>query len=150
MVDRYQNQYILSSSKNEGSAVDFRLIKDLGLVLMAAAFGGILASLCGQPVLLGYLLGGSFIGPGGLRLIRQFVQVETMAHFGSIFLLFSVGLEFSFQKLKTAFDYALSAVACLELSFLFFFSLCVCVCVCVCIVCAFACIFVAVFWVVYV
>jgi CPA2 family monovalent cation:H+ antiporter-2 len=37
---------------------DFRLIVDLVLVLAVAAGGGLLAALCRQPVLLGYLLGG--------------------------------------------------------------------------------------------
>ena len=45
---------------------DFRLIVDLVLVLAAATIGGLLASLLRQPAILGYLIGGIIVGPGGL------------------------------------------------------------------------------------
>ena len=79
---------------------DFRLIVDLVLVLAVAAGGGLLAALCRQPVLLGYLLGGMVVGPAGLGLIKELVQVETLAQFGVAFLLFALGVEFSFAELK--------------------------------------------------
>jgi len=79
---------------------DFRLIVDLVLVLSAAAAGGLLASLLRQPVLLGYLLGGMIVGPAGLGLIKEVIQVETLAQFGVAFLLFALGVEFSFAELK--------------------------------------------------
>jgi monovalent cation:H+ antiporter-2, CPA2 family len=79
---------------------DFRLIVDLVLVLAAAAGGGLLAALLKQPVLLGYLLGGMVVGPAGLGLIKEVIQVETLAQFGVAFLLFALGVEFSFAELK--------------------------------------------------
>ena len=79
---------------------DFRLIVDLVLVLAVAAGGGLLAALCRQPVLLGYLLGGMVVGPAGLGLIKELIQVETLAQFGVAFLLFALGVEFSFTELK--------------------------------------------------
>lgn len=79
---------------------DFRLIIDLVTVLAAAAAGGLLAALLRQPVLLGYLLGGMVVGPAGLGLIREVVQVETLAQFGVAFLLFALGVEFSLAELK--------------------------------------------------
>lgn len=79
---------------------DFRLIVDLVLVLAVAAGGGLLAALCRQPVLLGYLLGGMVVGPAGLGLIKELIQVETLAQFGVAFLLFALGVEFSFAELK--------------------------------------------------
>jgi len=79
---------------------DFRLIVDLVLVLAVAAGGGLLAALCRQPVLLGYLLGGMVVGPAGLGLIKELIQVETLAQFGVAFLLFTLGVEFSFTELK--------------------------------------------------
>jgi Kef-type K+ transport system membrane component KefB len=54
----------------------------------------------GQPVIVGYLLAGSLVGPGGLNFISEMVQVETFAQFGVVFLLFALGLEFSLTKLK--------------------------------------------------
>jgi monovalent cation:H+ antiporter-2, CPA2 family len=79
---------------------DFRLIIDLVSVLAAAATGGIIAGLTGQPALLGYIVGGAIVGPSGLGLIRELIQVETLAQFGAAFLLFALGVEFSFSELK--------------------------------------------------
>ncbi|BAT53297.1 putative potassium/proton antiporter [Nostoc sp. NIES-3756] len=79
---------------------DFRLIVDLVLVFAVAAGGGLLAALLKQPVLLGYLIGGMVIGPAGLGLIKEVIQVETLAQFGVAFLLFALGVEFSFAELK--------------------------------------------------
>jgi monovalent cation:H+ antiporter-2, CPA2 family len=79
---------------------DFRLIVDLVSVLAVAACGGLLASVLQQPVLLGYLIGGMIIGPAGLGLIKEVIQVETLAQFGVAFLLFALGVEFSFAELK--------------------------------------------------
>ncbi|WP_449420215.1 cation:proton antiporter domain-containing protein [Phormidium nigroviride] len=79
---------------------DFRLIVDLVLVLAAAAAGGLFASLLRQPPLLGYLLGGIVVGPTGLGLIKELIQVETLAQFGVAFLLFALGVEFSFAELN--------------------------------------------------
>ncbi|NEQ77010.1 MAG: sodium:calcium exchanger [Okeania sp. SIO2C9] len=79
---------------------DFRLIIDLVLVLAAAATGGLLASLLRQPVLLGYLVGGMIVGPAGFGLIKELIQVETLAQLGVAFLLFALGVEFSLGELK--------------------------------------------------
>ncbi|AFY36301.1 cation:proton antiporter [Calothrix sp. PCC 7507] len=79
---------------------DFRLIVDLVSVLAVAACGGLLAALVKQPVLLGYLIGGMIVGPAGLGLIKEVIQVETLAQFGVAFLLFALGVEFSFSELK--------------------------------------------------
>ncbi|RCJ15843.1 sodium:calcium exchanger [Nostoc sp. ATCC 43529] len=79
---------------------DFRLIVDLVSVLAVAACGGLLAALLRQPVLLGYLIGGMIVGPAGLGVIKEVIQVETLAQFGVAFLLFALGVEFSFAELK--------------------------------------------------
>jgi CPA2 family monovalent cation:H+ antiporter-2 len=79
---------------------DFRLIIDFVSVLAAAAAGGLFAALCRQPALLGYILGGMIVGPAGLGLIKELVQIETLAQFGVAFLLFALGVEFSLAELK--------------------------------------------------
>ncbi len=79
---------------------DFRLIVDLVTVLVAAVTGGMLASLLGQPILLGYLVAGMVVGPAGLGWIKELVQVETLAQIGVAFLLFALGVEFSFAELR--------------------------------------------------
>ncbi|CAN6480305.1 unnamed protein product [Victoria cruziana] len=57
-------------------------------------------TLIDKRVITGYLLAGSIIGPGGLSFVSEIVQVETVAQFGVVFLLFALGLEFSLTKLK--------------------------------------------------
>jgi CPA2 family monovalent cation:H+ antiporter-2 len=79
---------------------DFRLIVDLVTVLAAAAAGGLIAALLRQPILLGYLLGGVVVGPAGFGLIKELIQVETLAQLGVAFLLFALGVEFSLGDLK--------------------------------------------------
>jgi hypothetical protein len=101
LVDIDRNEYVLSKPGDSSKkTVDTRLVMDLGIVICASAVGGMLASLAKQPILLGYLVGGSAIGPGGAKLIGQFIQIETLAQFGATFLLFALGVEFSVGKLR--------------------------------------------------
>ncbi|XP_078154205.1 K(+) efflux antiporter 5-like isoform X3 [Carex rostrata] len=102
LIDRENNEYVMSNRKSKFPVlqVDLRLISDLVVVIVSATIGGILFSCLGQPVIVGYLLAGSLIGPGGLNFISEMVQVETVAQFGVVFLLFALGLEFSLTKLK--------------------------------------------------
>jgi CPA2 family monovalent cation:H+ antiporter-2 len=79
---------------------DFRLIVDLVTVLTAASFGGLMAAALRLPVLLGYIFGGIVVGPTGLGLIKELIQVETLAQFGVAFLLFALGVEFSLKQLN--------------------------------------------------
>ncbi|KAH9611706.1 hypothetical protein KSS87_013004 [Heliosperma pusillum] len=102
LIDRKDNVFVMSNKKSKYPIlqVDFRLISDLVLLIVSAAVGGIIFSCLGQPVIVGYLLAGSMIGPGGLKCISELVQVETVAQFGVVFLLFALGLEFSVAKLR--------------------------------------------------
>lgn len=51
------------------------------------------------PPVLGYLLVGSIIGPHALNLMHDVGRAEHLAEFGVVFLMFSIGLEFSLPKL---------------------------------------------------
>ena len=55
-----------------------------------------------QPVVLGYILAGVIIGPHTppFPLIHDRVSIETLAELGVIFLMFSLGLDFSLRTLK--------------------------------------------------
>ncbi|XP_022551471.1 K(+) efflux antiporter 6-like isoform X1 [Brassica napus] len=96
------NVFIISNFKSKYPVLqlDLRLISDLVVVIVSATCGGIAFACAGQPVITGYLLAGSIIGPGGLNFISEMVQVETVAQFGVVFLLFALGLEFSTAKLR--------------------------------------------------
>ncbi|KFK40325.1 potassium efflux antiporter [Arabis alpina] len=102
LIDRKDNIFIMSNPKSKYPILqlDLRLISDLVVVIVSATCGGIAFACAGQPVITGYLLAGSIIGPGGLSFVSEMVQVETVAQFGVIFLLFALGLEFSAAKLR--------------------------------------------------
>ncbi|KAK1266035.1 K(+) efflux antiporter 4 [Acorus gramineus] len=102
LIDRKDNVFIISNPKSKYPILqlDLRLISDLVVVIVSATCGGIAFACAGQPVITGYLLAGSVIGPGGLSFVSEMVQVETIAQFGVIFLLFALGLEFSTTKLR--------------------------------------------------
>nr|XP_012572153.1 K(+) efflux antiporter 4 isoform X3 [Cicer arietinum] len=102
LIDRKDNVFIISNPKSKYPVLqlDLRLISDLVVVIVSATCGGIAFACAGQPVMTGYLLAGSLIGPGGLSFVSEMVQVETVAQFGVIFLLFALGLEFSTTKLR--------------------------------------------------
>ncbi|MBN1636220.1 MAG: cation:proton antiporter [Deltaproteobacteria bacterium] len=52
-----------------------------------------------MPTILGFLLTGIIAGPGGLGLISAPQDVEMLAEFGVILLLFTIGIEFSLKNL---------------------------------------------------
>ncbi|CAI0543863.1 unnamed protein product [Linum tenue] len=102
LIDKKDNVFIISNPKSKYPVLqlDLTLISDLVVVIVSAACGGIAFACAGQPVFTGYLLAGSVIGPGGFSFVSEMVQVETVAQFGVIFLLFALGLEFSVTKLR--------------------------------------------------
>lgn len=53
------------------------------------------------PALIGYLIVGLIIGPHALGWLPDTEQTRTLAEFGVVFLMFSIGLEFSLPKLST-------------------------------------------------
>ncbi len=71
------------------------------LILLAAAVGVVvLCRILRLPAMLGYLLVGIFIGPHALRWIPDAPETRHLAEFGVVFLMFSIGLEFSLARLR--------------------------------------------------
>lgn len=102
LIDKKDNIFVMSNRKSKYPVLqlDLRLIADLVVVIVSATVGGVIFACLGQPVITGYLLAGSVIGPGGFSFVSELVQVETVAQFGVVFLLFALGLEFSASKLR--------------------------------------------------
>ncbi len=77
------------------------LISDLGLILITAAAAVLLFKAIRQPLVLGYLIAGFLAGPHFkfFPSVGDLHSIEVWAEIGVIFLLFSLGLEFSFKKL---------------------------------------------------
>lgn len=77
------------------------LITDLGLILAVAGITTLIFRKIHQPVVLGYIIAGFLVGPH-VSLVPTVMDAEgikTWSEIGVIFLLFSLGLEFSFRKL---------------------------------------------------
>lgn len=93
------------------------LISDLALILASAACVSLIFRKLRQPVVLGYIIAGLLVGPQ-VKLFPTIVEIESIqiwAEIGVIFLLFGLGLEFSFKKLLAVGPVAL-LTALVELS----------------------------------
>lgn len=78
------------------------LFYDLALILVTAGVTTLLFKWLKQPVVLGYIIAGFMIGPNfeWFPVINDHHSVDTWSEIGMVFMLFGIGLEFSFKKLK--------------------------------------------------
>jgi len=79
---------------------ELHLVTELAIILVAAGFFTVLFRALKQPLILGYIVAGFVVGPH-LGIFPQFSpeSVHQWSEIGIIFLLFGLGLEFSFKKL---------------------------------------------------
>jgi CPA2 family monovalent cation:H+ antiporter-2 len=77
------------------------MIHDLAIIMITAGLISLLFKFLKQPVVLGYIIAGIVAGPYafGDSWIGDVESVDTWGQVGVIFLLFALGLEFSFKKL---------------------------------------------------
>lgn len=71
------------------------------ILLTTAVLAVVVFRLLRLPPMLGYLLSGVIIGPHAFGLIPEVAETHHLAEFGVVFLMFSIGLEFSLPKLVT-------------------------------------------------
>lgn len=96
-----------------------KLIEDLALILIVAAFVVLIFRKIKQPLVLGYIIAGFLVSPN-FKIFPSVVDsanIKTLAEIGVIFLLFSLGLEFSFKKLMNVGGSA-SVTAFVEIIFI--------------------------------
>lgn len=77
------------------------IIQDLGIILVTAALVSVVFQKLKQPLVLGYLIAGFLVGPHFhfFPTIKDTQNISIWAEIGVIFMLFGLGLEFSFKKL---------------------------------------------------
>jgi CPA2 family monovalent cation:H+ antiporter-2 len=89
-------------------------IHDLAIIMLAAGVVTVVFHLLRQPVVLGYIAAGVLIGPHTppYSLVTDEQTINTLSELGLVFLLFSLGLEFSLRHLRQVGATALvSAIA---------------------------------------
>ena len=92
---------------------DMNLVTDLALILISAGVITIIFKLLKQPLVLGYIVAGFIVGPhfGLFPTVFDAVSIEEWSEIGIIFLMFALGLEFSFKKLLRMGSTAIIAAA---------------------------------------
>ena len=85
---------------------DLPLLINITLALVVAFVGGVIARRLGLPSIVGYLLAGIAIGPFTPGFTGDVKTIQQLAELGVIFLMFGVGLHFSFADLWRVRDIA--------------------------------------------
>ena len=77
------------------------LVQDLALILVVAGFVTLLFKKLKQPLVLGYIVAGFLVSPhmSYTMSVVDKDDIQTWADIGVIFLLFSLGLDFSIKKI---------------------------------------------------
>ncbi len=80
--------------------MDLHVLTEFVIVLAASVIIIFLSHKLRLPSVVGFLLTGVLIGPGGLSLVKNTATVNVMAEIGVVMLLFTIGLEFEPARLK--------------------------------------------------
>jgi Kef-type K+ transport system membrane component KefB len=80
-------------------ANDLQLLLNLGFIVITAASFAFLGKLIRMPTIVGYILAGMVLGPA-LHVVELDHSLELISELGIALLLFLVGLELSFEKVK--------------------------------------------------
>ena len=90
-----------------------QIIVDLAMILLVAGVTTILFKKLNQPLVLGYIIAGFITGPhfSFFPTVSDSANIQVWSEIGVIFLLFALGLEFSFYKLKSVGNTAFIATA---------------------------------------
>ena len=80
---------------------ELNLVRDLAVILISAGVFTIISKALKQPLILGYIIAGFLIGPNVKFFfnISSAEVVEQWSEIGLIFMMFGLGLEFSFKKM---------------------------------------------------
>ncbi|MGH7419130.1 MAG: cation:proton antiporter, partial [Candidatus Rokuibacteriota bacterium] len=76
------------------------VLRDLAVVFTGSLIVALAFHRLRLPALPGFIVAGALLGPNGLRLVSDVHRVESLAEVGVIFLLYSVGIEFSLSRMR--------------------------------------------------
>lgn len=74
---------------------------DILILLLTALVLGVICERLRQSSILGYLAAGTLLGPNALQVISSSSEVAALAELGVALLLFTIGLEFSWRRLRS-------------------------------------------------
>lgn len=97
------------------------LISDLALILIVAGIVTLIFRKIKLPIVLGYIVAGFLISPhfSYMPTVVEVADIEVWANIGVVFLMFGLGLEFSFKKLATVGGSAVIVAMTVMLSMIF-------------------------------
>jgi len=84
---------------------DISYLNDILILLFASVIVVIIFRQIGLSPALGYLIAGALIGPFGLQFVESAQSTKSIAELGIVFMLFAIGLELTFARLKTIRKY---------------------------------------------
>jgi len=101
LIDADSNQYVLSRPNDVTYYYeDTRLLSDVIIIIIFSFAGSALCNALRLPGFFGPLVAGVLLGPSAWNWIKNLVQVQTLAQLGVAFILFVLGLEFNYAKIK--------------------------------------------------
>ncbi|TIR14634.1 MAG: hypothetical protein E5X64_23300, partial [Mesorhizobium sp.] len=80
---------------------DYSILRDAVVFLVASILVVPLVRRLGIDAVIGYLIAGLVIGPYGFGLVSEVEGTHRLAELGIVFMLFAIGLELSFDRLRT-------------------------------------------------
>jgi CPA2 family monovalent cation:H+ antiporter-2 len=79
--------------------MEFEILQDLVLIFGVSAVLVFILGRLNIPSIVGFLIAGVILGPHGFGIIKDMHEIEIFAEIGVILLLFTIGIEFSLQRL---------------------------------------------------
>lgn len=80
----------------------FQFIQDLAIILVVAGVVGWICQRIGLSAIVGFLVAGMLVGPHAppFTLVADAGRIDTLAQIGLVILMFSIGLQLSFRKMR--------------------------------------------------
>ena len=101
LIDHENNIYTLSFPFDASvHHEDKEFTKDVALILVGSFVGSVICAVLRLPHFFGFIGAGCLLGPSVLNRVHNVVQLESLASYGVCFMLFLLGVEFTFDKIS--------------------------------------------------